>query len=55
LNIDRIGPAPNCGLLLLVVSHAFSLPLYLPVAVHSGISAKKRAVDQSRQSFFGSG
>jgi hypothetical protein len=31
---------------LLVVSHAFSLPLYLPIAVHSGISAKKRAVDQ---------
>ena len=52
LNIDRIGPAPDGELLLLVVSHAFSLRDFLAVIflqpVHSGRSAKKRGLRAAR-------
>jgi hypothetical protein len=42
LNIDRIGPAPDRQLALLVVRHAFSLPNRL-LSVHSGCHAGMRA------------
>src|SRR6202022_2093666 len=42
LNINRIGPAPNLQLSLIVVRHVFSLPMIRPSG-HTGISAKKRA------------
>jgi len=47
LNIDRIGPAPDGELFLVVVVHAFS-PDDLLVAVHSGISAKKRGLESTQ-------